>query len=39
MWQLHLTSSAREWTEIGSFQTVTAAVRRIIDIYAVTCGY
>ena len=33
MCQLHMTSPAKEWTEIGSFETVTAAVRWIIDIY------
>jgi hypothetical protein len=34
-----MTSPAKEWTEIGSFETVTAAARRIIDIYPVTCSY
>jgi hypothetical protein len=31
-------ASVCSW-RFGSFETVTAAVRRIIDIYAVPCGY
>ena len=32
MWQLKMTNAAREWIEVGTFDTVTAAARRIRDI-------
>jgi hypothetical protein len=38
MWQLMMTNAAHEWVEAGSFETVTAAARRIREIenYPVT---
>jgi hypothetical protein len=38
MWQLMMTNAAKEWVEAGSFETVTAAARRIREIerYSVT---
>ncbi|TWB09329.1 hypothetical protein FBZ89_14213 [Nitrospirillum amazonense] len=32
MWQLSTTNAAREWVEIGRFDTVTAAARRIREL-------
>ena len=38
MWQLSMTNAAREWTEVGRLESVTAAARRIREIegYPVT---
>jgi 3-methyladenine DNA glycosylase/8-oxoguanine DNA glycosylase len=38
MWQLHMTNAAKKWVEAGSFDSVTAATRRIIEIegYPIT---
>jgi hypothetical protein len=32
MWQLMMTNTAKEWVEAGSFETVTAAARRIREL-------
>ncbi len=32
MWQLSMTNAAKEWTSIGSFDSVTAAARRIREL-------
>jgi hypothetical protein len=32
MWQLSKTNAAKEWTNIGTFDSVTAAARRIREI-------
>ena len=32
MWQLKMTNAAKEWIEVGSFETVTAAARRITEL-------
>jgi len=32
MWQLMMTNRAREWVEVGRFETVTDAARRIRDL-------
>lgn len=32
MWQLSLTNAGEEWIEVGRFETVTAAARRIRQI-------
>jgi hypothetical protein len=32
MWQLSMINAANEWTSVGSFDTVTAAARRIREI-------
>ena len=32
MWQLKMTNTAKEWVEVGTFETVTAAARRIREI-------
>jgi hypothetical protein len=32
MWQLSMTNGAKEWFEVGRFDTVTAAARRIREI-------
>jgi hypothetical protein len=32
MWQLSMTNVAKEWTEVGAFDTVTAAAGRIREI-------
>ncbi len=29
MWQLSMTNAGKEWIEVGRFETVTAAARRI----------
>ena len=40
MWQLMVTNAAREWVADGSFDTVTAAARRIREIEGrATGGY
>ncbi len=31
MWQLHMTNEAKEWGLVARFETMTAAVRRILD--------
>ena len=38
MWQLSMTNAGKEWTSVGTFDTVTAAARRIREIeeYPVT---
>ena len=38
MWQLKTTNAAREWTDAGSFENVTARARRIRELedYRVT---
>jgi hypothetical protein len=38
MWQLKMTNEAREWIEVGTFETVTAAARRIREIEGRTSG-
>jgi hypothetical protein len=32
MWQLSMTNAAKEWTSVGTFDTVIAAARRIREI-------
>ena len=32
MWQLKMTNAAKEWVEIGTFETVTAAAARIREL-------
>lgn len=32
MWQLKMTNAAKEWIEVGTFESVTAAARRIREI-------
>ena len=32
MWQLRKTNAAKEWTSVGTFDSVTAAARRIREI-------
>jgi hypothetical protein len=32
MWRLLMTDKARQWVEAGSFGSITASVRRIIEI-------
>jgi hypothetical protein len=32
MWQLKMTNAAKEWIEVGAFETVTAAARRITEL-------
>jgi hypothetical protein len=32
MWQLKMTNTAKEWVEVGTFETVTAAARRIREL-------
>jgi hypothetical protein len=32
MWQLRMTNATKEWTEVGTFETVTAAARRITEL-------
>jgi hypothetical protein len=32
MWQLQMTNAAKEWTETGTLDSVTAAARRIREI-------
>jgi hypothetical protein len=32
MWQLKMTNAAKEWIEVGTFDTVTAAARRIREL-------
>ena len=32
MWRLKMTNAAKEWIEVGTFDTVTAAARRIREI-------
>ena len=32
MWQLKMTNAAKEWVEVGTFDTVSAAARRIREI-------
>ncbi len=34
MWQLMMTNAAQDWVDAGSFETVTAAARRIREIEA-----
>jgi hypothetical protein len=38
MWQLKMTNAVREWTDVGSFETMTEAARRIRELegYPVT---
>jgi hypothetical protein len=38
MWQLKMTNAAKEWVDVGTFDTVTAAARRIRELedYQVT---
>ena len=38
MWQLSMTNAAEEWTEVGRFESMTAAARRIRELegYPVT---
>ncbi len=38
MWQLMMTNAAKEWVEAGSFETVTAAARRIREIEGRATG-
>ncbi|HTV30489.1 MAG TPA: hypothetical protein VMF32_22280 [Xanthobacteraceae bacterium] len=32
MWQLKMTNAAKEWTEVGTFETLSAAARRIREL-------
>jgi hypothetical protein len=32
MWQLKMTNAAKEWVEVGTFDTVTEATRRIREL-------
>ena len=32
MWQLKMTNAAQEWVEVGTFDTVSTAARRIREI-------
>jgi hypothetical protein len=32
MWQLKMTNAAKEWIEVATFDTVTAAARRIREL-------
>ena len=32
MWQLKMTNAAKEWIEVGTFETVTTAARRIREL-------
>jgi hypothetical protein len=32
MWQLKMTNAAKEWTDVGNFETVTEAARRIREL-------
>ena len=32
MWQLQMTNPAKEWVDVGTFETVTAAARRIREL-------
>ena len=32
MWLLKMTNAAREWTEVGTFESVAAAARRICEL-------
>jgi hypothetical protein len=32
MWQLSMTNAAKEWTSVGTFDSVTAAARRIREL-------
>jgi hypothetical protein len=32
MWQLSMTNTAKEWTSVGTFDSVTAAARRIREL-------
>jgi hypothetical protein len=34
MWHLKMTNAAKEWIEVGAFDTVTAAARRIRELEA-----
>jgi hypothetical protein len=36
MWQLRMTNAAKEWIEVGNFDSVTAASCRICDIEGLT---
>jgi hypothetical protein len=38
MWQLKMTNTAREWIDVGDFETVQAAARRIREIEEYTGG-
>ena len=38
MWRLMMTNAAKEWVEAGSFETVTAAARRIREIEGRATG-
>ena len=35
MWQLRMTNAAKEWVEIDTFDTVTEAARRIVQLEGV----
>jgi len=32
MWQLSMTNAAKEWIEVGRFETITAAAARILEL-------
>jgi hypothetical protein len=32
MWQLKMINTAKEWIDVGTFETVTAAARRITEL-------
>ena len=32
MWQLKMTNAAKEWVDVGTFDTVTAAAGRILEL-------
>lgn len=36
MWELHKTNEARQWELADRFETVTAAVRHLLDIEGLT---
>lgn len=38
MWQLHMTNADRQWVMVASFETVTAAARRIREIEGGATG-
>ena len=37
MWHLRIKESAAEWTSLGIFENITAAVRQIIDAEGKFC--
>lgn len=37
MWQLKMTNAAKEWIDVGTFDTVTAAAHRIRELEERPC--